>query len=73
MRLTSSLTILLLLASCGEQQSTLPDFDDGDVSAIGFLLSTGESLDSLGPNYDLKGASFHGHWQLCQFLIREWR
>jgi ankyrin repeat protein len=40
----------------------------GDVSAIRFLLSGGESLDSLGENYDLNGAAFHGHWQLCQFL-----
>jgi len=41
----------------------------GDVSAIRFLLSNGESLDSLGENLDLNGACFHGHWQLCQFLI----
>jgi ankyrin repeat protein len=41
----------------------------GDVSAIRFLLSRGESLKSLGENLDLNGAAFHGHWQLCQFLI----
>src|SRR5260221_7840367 len=41
----------------------------GDVSAIRFLLSKGESLDSLGKNFDLNGAAFHGHWRLCQFLI----
>src|SRR4051812_16601946 len=41
----------------------------GDVSAIRYLLGRGESLDSLGPNFDLNGASFHGHWRLCQFLI----
>jgi uncharacterized protein len=41
----------------------------GDVSAIKFLLSKGESLASLGDNYDLNGAAFHGHWQLCQFLL----
>ena len=41
----------------------------GDVSAIRFLLSNGESLDSLGDNFDLNGACYHGHWQLCQFLI----
>ena len=23
----------------------------------------------LGENLDLNGAAFHGHWQLCQFLI----
>jgi ankyrin repeat protein len=41
----------------------------GDVSAIRFLLTKGEALKSLGENLDLNGASFHGHWQLCQFLI----
>jgi hypothetical protein len=43
----------------------------GDVSAIKFLLSNGESLASLGENFDLNGACFHGHWRLCQFLIEE--
>lgn len=41
----------------------------GDVSAIRFLLASGERLESLGENLDLNGAAFHGHWQLCQFLI----
>lgn len=41
----------------------------GDTSAVRFLLSRGEKLESLGENYDLNGAAFHGHWQLCQFLI----
>jgi ankyrin repeat protein len=41
----------------------------GDVSAIKFLLAHGESLASLGNNFDLNGACFHGHWRLCQFLI----
>ncbi len=41
----------------------------GDVSAIKFLLANGESLSSLGENFDLNGAAFHGHWRLCQFLI----
>jgi ankyrin repeat protein len=41
----------------------------GDVSAIRHLLAQGETLGSLGPNLDLNGAAFHGHWQLCQFLI----
>jgi ankyrin repeat protein len=41
----------------------------GDVSAIRLLLSRGETLLSLGENLDLNGAAFHGHWQLCQFLI----
>jgi ankyrin repeat protein len=41
----------------------------GDVSAMRFLIGGGESLDSLGPNLDLNGAAFHGHWRLCQFLL----
>lgn len=41
----------------------------GDVSAIRHLLEHGESLASLGDNHDLNGAAFHGHWQLCQFLL----
>lgn len=41
----------------------------GDVSAIKALLAAGESLDSLGDNFDLNGAAFHGHWRLCSFLI----
>ncbi len=41
----------------------------GDVSGIRFLLNAGESLTTLGPNLGLDGAAFHGHWQLCQFLI----
>jgi ankyrin repeat protein len=43
----------------------------GDVSAIRFLLAQGESLDSLGENFDLNGASFHGHWRLCRFLLEQ--
>src|ERR1035441_7296157 len=43
----------------------------GDVSAIKFLLSNGESLASLGENFALNVACFHGHWRLCQFLIEE--
>src|SRR5262245_2032488 len=41
----------------------------GDVSAIRYLISRGASLQSLGANLDLNGAVFHGHWQLCEFLI----
>jgi ankyrin repeat protein len=41
----------------------------GDVSAIRYLVSRGESLASLGENLDLNGAAFHGHWRLCQYLI----
>ena len=43
----------------------------GDVSAIKFLLSQGATLDSLGPNFDLNGAVFHGYWQLTQFLLEQ--
>jgi ankyrin repeat protein len=41
----------------------------GDVSAIRFLLSQGERLESLGENLGLEGAAFHGHWRLCEFLL----
>jgi ankyrin repeat protein len=41
----------------------------GDVSAIRFLLSRGESLRALGEDLGLNTASFHGHWRLCQFLL----
>ena len=41
----------------------------GDVSAIRYLITQGAALASLGENLDLATASFHGHWQLCQFLI----
>jgi ankyrin repeat protein len=43
----------------------------GDVSAIRFLLSLGESLDSLGEDYGLNTASFHGHWRLSKFLLEQ--
>ena len=43
----------------------------GDVSAIKFLLSKRVPLSDLGENYDLNGAAFHGHWQLCQFLLEQ--
>lgn len=41
----------------------------GDVSAIRFLLLQGERLESLGTNLGLDSAAFHGHWQLCEFLL----
>jgi ankyrin repeat protein len=41
----------------------------GDVSAIRFLLANGETLRSLGEDFGLSAAAFHGHWRLCQFLI----
>jgi palmitoyltransferase len=41
----------------------------GDVSAMRFLMSHGVKLESLGADFDLNGAAFHGHWRLCQFLI----
>lgn len=41
----------------------------GDVSAIRFLLANGETLRTLGGDLGLNGASFHGHWRLCEFLL----
>jgi ankyrin repeat protein len=43
----------------------------GDVSAMRFLLDHGESLTSLGESLGLQAAAFHGHWQLCEFLIEQ--
>ena len=43
----------------------------GDVSAIKLLLARGAQLASLGPNLDLNGACFHGHWRLCKFLLEQ--
>ena len=43
----------------------------GDVSAIKYLIANGAELGDLGDNYDLNGAAFHGHWQLCQFLLEQ--
>lgn len=40
----------------------------GDVSAMRFLIANGESLASLSDS-SLCDAAFHGHWQLCEFLI----
>jgi ankyrin repeat protein len=41
----------------------------GDVSALRLALRHGARLEQLGHDYGLMGASFHGHWQLCQFLL----
>lgn len=41
----------------------------GDASALRFLVERGESLEVLGPNLELNGAAFHGHWRLCRYLI----
>lgn len=43
----------------------------GDVSAMKFLLSQGARLQSLGDNFDLNGASFHGNWRLCKLVIEQ--
>jgi len=41
----------------------------GDVSALRLLLARGARLDALGAGLGLDAAAFHGHWQLCQFLL----
>jgi kynurenine formamidase len=41
----------------------------GDVTAVRRLLEHGERLESLGANFDLNGAVFHGHARLVEFLI----
>ena len=35
----------------------------GDVSALRFLLSKGEALQSFGEDMGLNAAAFHGHWR----------
>ena len=42
----------------------------GDVSTIRVLLAHGVLLTQLGSDA-LRGAAFHGHWQLCQFLLEQ--
>lgn len=41
----------------------------GDVSAVRYLLTKGETLQTLGENFDLNGAVFHGHEGLTAFLV----
>jgi ankyrin repeat protein len=43
----------------------------GDISGVRYLVSQGAPLASLGPNLDLNGAAFHGHWRLCEYLIEQ--
>jgi ankyrin repeat protein len=41
----------------------------GDTSSIRALLEHGAELTQLGDDLGLGAASFHGHWQLCQYLL----
>lgn len=41
----------------------------GDVSAVRLLIEHGASLKLLGSDLGINAAAFHGHWQLCQFLL----
>ena len=41
----------------------------GDVTACRIVLGAGQSLEALGADLGLNGAAFHGHWQLCEFLL----
>lgn len=43
----------------------------GDTSAICALLAHGATLHQLGDDRGLGGAAYHGHWQLCQFLLEQ--
>lgn len=43
----------------------------GDVSAIRQLVGASVPLQRLGGNLGLGGAAFHGHWQLCAWLIEQ--
>ena len=66
------------LLAAGQAATTRDDNDvpllkwcayHGDVSAMRVLLGAGESLETLGDDLGLHEAAFHGHWQLCQFLV----
>ena len=41
----------------------------GEVDAIRQLVAEGESLTTLGDNFDLNGAAFHGYAELCSYLL----
>lgn len=41
----------------------------GDVTAVRCLQRHGVGLAGLGPDLGLNAAAFHGHWQVCQFLL----
>jgi uncharacterized protein len=43
----------------------------GDVSACRVLQGAGVSLAMLGADRGLNAAAFHGHWQLCEYLIEQ--
>jgi ankyrin repeat protein len=78
-RIANGRTDLIFELIGGGQPATLKDSDGvsllqwcayyGDVSAMKFLLQHGENLASLGDDYGLNAAAFHGHWRLCAFLL----
>jgi ankyrin repeat protein len=78
-RIASGRTDLVIDLVAGGQPATLKDSDGvsllkwcayyGDVSAMKYLLAHGEQLQSLGDDYGLNAAAFHGHWRLCEFLM----
>lgn len=41
----------------------------GNVSSARSLTAAGVQLTTLGPDLGIRSAAFHGHWQLCQFLL----
>ncbi len=43
----------------------------GDVGMLRLLLQRGISLTELGRDLGLRAAAFHGHWQLCEFLLEQ--
>jgi ankyrin repeat protein len=43
----------------------------GDTTAVRALLAHGAKLAQLGDDFGLAAAAFHGHWQLCQFLLEQ--
>ena len=41
----------------------------GDVSAVRLLVERGAKLTEFGSDLGLNAAAFHGHWQLCKYLL----
>lgn len=80
-RIAAGRTDLVHEALANHASGALPDVDGasllqwcayfGDVTAVRLLLARGERLSQLGDDLGLNGAAFHGHWQLCQFLLEQ--
>jgi ankyrin repeat protein len=75
---TGRTDLICELLAAGDRVATLRDHGAdllrwslyfGDVTACRILLDAGQSLDVQGSDLGLNAAAFHGHWQLCEFLL----